>query len=83
VVLAETVGSVASFCVAENPMKDKVVGIEINANHLRGVKEGKVFAKVTPIKIGRTLHVWNIDITNDEGDMICISRLTTMIIKNE
>ncbi len=79
VALAETLGSVASVFVVEDPMAQKVVGVEINANHLRSVTDGIVYGKVTPIKIGRSLHIWNITITNAEGKEICISRLTTLV----
>ncbi|MCP9763779.1 hotdog fold thioesterase [Lacihabitans soyangensis] len=80
VVLAETLGSVASMLCLENPEKQKAVGLEINANHLRGVKSGWVYGKVTPIHIGSKTHVWDIKVSNEEGKTVCISRLTTMII---
>ncbi len=80
VVLAETLGSVASMLCLENPEKQKAVGLEINANHLRAVKSGWVYGKVTPIHVGSKTQVWDIKITNEEGKMVCISRLTTMII---
>jgi 1,4-dihydroxy-2-naphthoyl-CoA hydrolase len=80
VVLAETLGSVASMLCLENPEKQKAVGLEINANHLRGVKSGWVYGKVTAIHLGFKTHVWDIKITNEEQKMVCICRLTTMII---
>jgi 1,4-dihydroxy-2-naphthoyl-CoA hydrolase len=64
----------------ENPEKQKAVGLEINANHLRGVKSGWVYGKVTAIHLGSKTHVWDIKITNEEQKMVCICRLTTMII---
>ena len=81
-VLAETLGSVASFACVD-PLLYNVVGIEVNANHLKSVTEGtsKVTGKVTPIKTGRNLHVWNIEITDDKGVLICVSRLTTMVVR--
>ncbi len=80
VVLAETVGSVASNLVIGQG--DYLpVGLEINANHLRPVTEGRVSAKCTPIHIGKKSHVWDIRITNDEGKMVCVSRLTVAIIE--
>jgi 1,4-dihydroxy-2-naphthoyl-CoA hydrolase len=63
--------------------KEAVVGIEINANHLKSVRSGYVFGKATPIKIGKKIHVWNIEITNENEDLICISRLTLAIINHE
>jgi len=78
--LAETLGSVASVFVQKNPLDKGVVGIEINANHLKSAQNGFVYGKVSPIKIGRRIHVWNIEITDENQNKICISRLTTMLI---
>jgi 1,4-dihydroxy-2-naphthoyl-CoA hydrolase len=80
-VLAETVGSVASSLCIQDVTKEKAVGIEINANHLRPAMDGYVYARCSPIQLGRKLHVWNIDITNEKGKPVCISRLTVMIVK--
>jgi 1,4-dihydroxy-2-naphthoyl-CoA hydrolase len=80
VVLAETIGSIASMLCLENPEQQKAVGLEINANHLRAVKTGWVYGKVTPIHVGAKTHVWDIKITNEENKPVCICRLTTMII---
>ncbi|ACT96339.1 hotdog fold thioesterase [Dyadobacter fermentans] len=80
VVLAETLGSIASFlCIPENENKH-AVGLEINANHLRPVKEGYVHGTVRPIHVGRTTHIWDIRITNEENKLVCISRLTVAIV---
>lgn len=82
VALAETVGSIASVLCLKDPMTNQAVGLDINANHLRSVPEGgKVQAKVTPVHLGRKTHVWHIDITNEEGKIVCVSRLTMMIRK--
>lgn len=78
-VLAETLGSIGSVCCVDMSKCD-VVGVEINANHLRSVKEGYVYAKAQAIHIGRRLHVWEIKITNEQGKLVCISRLTTAIL---
>lgn len=78
VALAETMGSVASVLIQENPLLTHSVGVEINANHVKAAKQGSVIGTVTPIKIGRTLQVWNIDIHNQAGDLCCTSRLTTL-----
>ncbi len=80
VALAETVGSVASHFVV-NPDKFICVGLEINANHVRGVREGFVTATCTPIHIGASTHVWDIKIYDDRGKLVCISRLTVAILK--
>jgi len=80
VVLAETLGSIASFLCLKDSKKQHAVGLEINANHIRSVKEGFVYGKVTPIHVGRSTHIWEINITNEEGKLVCISRLTVAII---
>lgn len=79
VALAETLGSVASVLLQDDVTNASIVGIEINANHLRAAKSGFVTGRVMPVKVGRTIHVWNIEIRDDEQKMVCISRLTTMI----
>ncbi len=80
VVLAETIGSMASFMCLPDPMKQRSVGLDINANHIRAVKSGWVYGKATPIHIGRTTHVWEIKITTEDGKLVCISRLTMAIV---
>lgn len=80
VVLAETLGSVASWLCIDTA-RYAAVGLEINANHLRGVKENSmVIGTARPIRIGKTIHVWNIELQNERGDLCCISRLTVSII---
>jgi 1,4-dihydroxy-2-naphthoyl-CoA hydrolase len=81
VVLSETLGSIASFCMLDDPQKDYVVGVEINANHLKSAKEGWVIGITRPIKVGRTLHVWNTEIFDEEDNLLCTSRLTVMVIR--
>ncbi len=79
VVLAETLGSVGSHFIAA-PKGKGAVGIEVNANHLRGVKEGWVHGTATLHHEGGRLHVWHIDITDDQGRAVCTSRLTVMLV---
>ena len=81
VVLAESVGSTASWLSLENPAKQAAVGVEINANHLKSAREGYVYAKCTALKVGRSMHVWDIKITNEAGDLVCVCRLTTAVIE--
>jgi len=81
-VLAETIGSVASHLVID-PSEFYCVGIEINANHIRSAKEGFVYGTCSPLHIGSSTHVWDIRITNEEGKLICISRLTVAIMKKK
>lgn len=79
VLLAETLGSTAGMlCVDES---HGVVGVEINANHVRGVRAGVVTGTTRAIHIGRTTQVWEIRIENAEGKLVCISRLTVAVIK--
>ena len=56
------------------------VGLEINANHIRSVSSGKVIGKVTPIHLGSSTHVWDIRIEDEEGRLVCVSRLTVAIL---
>lgn len=79
VVLAESLGSFASNLIV-NPKKFHCVGQSINANHIKPAKEGNVLGKATPIHLGKTSHVWNIEIKNENGDLICVARLTMAII---
>lgn len=79
VALAETVGSMASALIID-PEQQICVGMEISANHLRGVKSGYVHACAKPLHIGATSHVWDIRITNDEHKLVCVSRLTMAIL---
>lgn len=79
VVLAESLGSSASYLCIDTS-KYFCVGIEVNANHLRGVRSGRVTAVAHPVHIGRTTHVWDIRLTSEEGKASCISRLTVAVV---
>lgn len=79
VVLAESLGSMAGYLCLEDTKK-AVVGLEINANHLRGVRDGFVYGKAYPVHIGSKTQVWSIDITDELGKKVCISRLTLAVI---
>ncbi|OTA15842.1 esterase YdiI [Xenorhabdus vietnamensis] len=78
VVLAETLGSFAGYLCSEG--EQKVVGVEINANHLKSVREGMVKGVCKPIHLGRSHQVWQIDIYNDHKQLCCTSRLTTAVL---
>lgn len=79
-VLAETLASVASNVMVDNS-KYSCIGIEINANHIKSVKEGrKVTGKALPVHMGKKTHVWSIEIRNQEGQLVCISRITIAIL---
>ena len=79
-VLAETIGSIASALIIDQS-KFICVGLEINANHIRGIKEGFVTGIAKPLHVGATTHVWDIKITDDKEKLICVSRLTVAIIQ--
>ena len=79
VVLAETLGSVGSHFLVADQGKG-AVGVEVNANHVKGVRDGWVHGTATLAHKGGRIHVWNIDIRNDDGDLVCTSRLTVMIV---
>ncbi|CAM3927377.1 hotdog fold thioesterase [Paracidovorax anthurii] len=78
VVLAETLGSVGAFYAS--PEGWRAVGLDINANHLRAATEGWVTGTARPVHIGRTTHVWQIDMANDAGELTCVSRITMAIL---
>ena len=79
VALAETLGSVAAYCVI-NLDKQHAVGLEINANHIRGVMEGFVYGKATPLHVGKTTHVWEIKIVDEQNKLVCVSRITVAVL---
>ena len=78
VVLAETLGSCgAGFSC---PPDHQVVGLDINANHLRAAQSGWVTGTARPVHRGRSTHVWQIDMTDDQGRTSCVSRLTLSVL---
>lgn len=79
VVLAETLGSVAASLTLDRA-KQHAVGLEINANHLRSVREGKVTGTARPLHVGKSTQVWEIKIVNEAGQLCCISRITMAIL---
>jgi len=79
-VLAETLGSVASAMVIDHE-KFYCVGLEINANHIRSAKEGFVTGITTPLHLGGSTHVWEIKIYDEKEKLVCVSRLTVIILK--
>ncbi len=80
-VIIETMGSVAGMLCVPTPGKDYIVGTEINASHLRGVPEGgKVSARVTPVRLGRRVQVWSVDISNEAGKLVCKGRITCQVM---
>ena len=77
---AETLGSIGAGSQVDLEQYS-VVGIELNSSHLKAVKNGWVYGKATPIRIGRTIQVWDINIKNDNDETVCKSRLTLAVIK--
>ncbi|MDD9303073.1 MAG: hotdog fold thioesterase [Desulfobacter sp.] len=80
VVLAETLGSSASYMTLEEGFHS--VGLEIKANHLKSFSQGRVVGCAKPIHLGKTTQVWDIDIKSESGDLICISRLTMAVLNS-
>ena len=78
-VLAETAASLGGTLAA--PAGHSVVGIELNANHLRPMREGVLTAVATPLRVGRTVQVWEISLTDESGREICRSRCTLAVVK--
>ncbi|MGZ5135852.1 MAG: hotdog fold thioesterase [Flavitalea sp.] len=81
-VLAETLGSIASALVIDRS-KSICVGLEINANHIRSARKGFVTGRVTPLHIGKSTHVWDIRVHDEEEKLVCISRLTVAVISKK
>ncbi len=77
-VLAETVASIGAQLVAGK--KFHCVGLDINANHIRAVKSGVVSACATPVHLGKSTQVWQINIDNESGQLVCCSRLTIALL---
>ena len=82
VVLAETLGSVASNLILDRK-RQYAVGQSIYAHHLRSVTSGIVRGIATPIHIGKNSHVWNIDVVDDEDRIVCTTRLSTAILNRQ
>lgn len=79
VALAETVASIGGWMNVDQS-KEGVVGLEINANHLRGKRDGVVTAVATPIHVGRRTQVWEIRISDEDGRLVCLSRCTLAVV---
>lgn len=82
VALAETVASIGGMMNVDQA-KEGVVGLEINANHLRAVRDGMLSAVATPIHIGRRTHVWQVLITDERDKAVCVSRCTLAVVPRE
>ena len=78
VLLAETLGSCGAAFAA--PPGHRAVGLDINANHIRSATAGWVTGTSRPVHVGRTTQVWQVELTNDAGDLTCVSRITMAIL---
>ncbi len=81
VALAESVGSIAANCCVEPHYY--CVGLDINANHIRAVRSGQVVATATPAHLGATTQVWQIQICDERGRLVCTSRLTMAVLRHK
>ena len=82
VALAESVGSAASHFFIDNKTQE-VRGIEISANHLKSIREGVVFGTARIIHKGRSIHLWEIKITDEAGNLISLCKLTNMVLERK
>ncbi|MFA5552059.1 MAG: hotdog fold thioesterase [Trueperaceae bacterium] len=80
VALAETVASIGSSLLPSGGLQ-RVVGLEINANHIRSVRSGTVTALGTPLHQGRSTQVWSVEITDEDGRLVCVSRCTLAVLE--
>ncbi|MFN8337860.1 MAG: hotdog fold thioesterase [Saprospiraceae bacterium] len=78
-VLSESMGSIAGW-LTTGDVQRSVVGLEINANHLKSAKSGWVYGTTKPIRIGKSIQVWNTEIFDENDQLICVSRLTLMVL---
>jgi 1,4-dihydroxy-2-naphthoyl-CoA hydrolase len=79
VTLAETLGSMSAWMCIDRD-KQQCVGLEINANHIRGISKGTVSGTARPVHMGRTTHVWEIKISDEQSRLVCVSRITMAIL---
>ncbi|OIQ35890.1 MAG: hypothetical protein BM555_03830 [Crocinitomix sp. MedPE-SWsnd] len=77
-VLIESLGSIGSSLIVDIK-KENIVGLEVNANHLRGVKSGIVTGRAQIVHCGRRTHIWQVNITDEENKLVCTGRLTVMV----
>lgn len=77
--LAETLASCASWQVIDRS-RQVAVGVDLNATHVRGVREGHVIGRVTPVHLGRSLHVWSVRIADERERLVCEARLTVSVL---
>ena len=79
VALAESLGSYGAFLTLD-PAKQSAVGLEINTNHIKSAREGYVYGKAAPIHLGKSTHIWGIEIKNEQDQLVAVSRITMAIL---
>jgi 1,4-dihydroxy-2-naphthoyl-CoA hydrolase len=79
IVLAETLGSWASWLVCSDDPATRVAGIEVGGSHVRAVRSGTVTGVARPVRLGRSLHFWRIDIRDQDGELCCAAKLTVKV----
>lgn len=79
IVLAETLGSWASYMIASDDPEARVAGIEVSGSHVRAVSSGVVTAVARPVRLGRSVHFWRIDIHDQENNLCCSAKLTVKV----
>ena len=79
VALAETLGSVAASLMVD-PAKQYCVGLEINANHVKSARDGFVYGLAKPLHVGKRTQIWEIRVTNEADELVCISRITLAVM---
>lgn len=82
VLLAETLASWAANLCLDDPVRQQAVGLEINANHIRAVTSGVVTGTARPVHVGRGTQVWDVRVEDEQGRLVCVSRLTVAIREN-
>lgn len=83
VALAESLGSYGAFLTLDHSKNQAAVGLEINTNHVKSAREGFVYGKATPIHMGKSTHIWGIEIKNEQDQLVAVSRLTMAILENK
>jgi 1,4-dihydroxy-2-naphthoyl-CoA hydrolase len=79
IVLAESLGSLASFLVVSDDPSARVAGIEVSGSHVRSASSGYVTGVARPLRLGRSLHFWRIDIRDQAGELVCSAKLTVTV----
>lgn len=82
VAFAETLGSIGGWLALPDESQ-YCVGLEINANHIKSVKDGYVYGKASPLHIGKNTQIWEIRITNEDGKLVCVSRITLAVLSHK